>query len=124
MVWIPPEHLHFGSGSSHQDRPAYSVTPGGRGVVFVVLPCTSGPLGPMERFFELSEIHYEARGDRPGRVFPRTWVFDRAERVDFSATGPLQRYVTLSRQMIEKPFSWWRERGSKILDAPPKPNRA
>jgi hypothetical protein len=78
----------------------------------------------MDRFFELNETCYHTRGDRPWLVFPRTWIYERAERLDFTITGSLARYVTLSRQMIGRPCTWWRERGSKILDAPPKPNRA
>lgn len=116
MVWVPPEHLNFGSGSGHEDRPAYSVTPGGRGLIFWVLPCTSGPLGSMERFFQLWTIHFATQGDRPNRVFARTWIFERAEKLDFRATGPLARYVTLTRDMIDKPFAWWRDRGMPRRD--------
>ena len=81
-------------------------------MIFWVLPCTSGPLGSMESFFQLWTIHFAGRGDRPGRVFPRTWIFERAEKLDFRATGRLDRYVTLSREMIDKPYAWWKERGT------------
>lgn len=124
MVWVPPQYLTFGTGSGHLDRPSYSVTPGGRGMVFVVLPCTSNPLGALQRFYELTEIHYKTRGDRPWSVYSHTWAFDRAERVNFSVTGPLDRYVTLTSSEIQKPYLWWQERGSQILDEPPKPSRA
>jgi len=120
MVWVPPCHLKFGEGSGHQDRPAYSVTPGGRGMLFIVLPCTSRDPGPTDRFYELWSIHYRTRvdrqgndvpdGDRPWSVYSRTWIFECAEKLDFNVTGPLATYVRLTKGAMNKPCEWWRER--------------
>jgi len=78
----------------------------------------------MERFFEIKDIYYETRGDRPGRVFSRTWIFERAETLDYRVTGPLDTYVKLTREVSNRPNAWWRDRGRKILTGPPKPHRA
>jgi hypothetical protein len=134
MVWVPHQYLSVGTGSGHMDRPSYSVTPAGRGMSYVVLPCTGEYPGRSERFFELWSICYRTfitpngeelpEGDRPRSVYPRTWIHEVAEKLDYRVTGGLLTYVRLTSTAIGKPFAWWRERGSKILDAPPKPNRA
>ena len=116
MVWVPPEFLKFGSGSGHGERPAYAVTPSGRGIIFWVLPCTSIPPDAYKnRFFELWNIYFENYGDRPSNVFARSWLYERAEKLDFRATGPLERYVKLMRDWIGKPYAWWQERGMPRL---------
>ena len=105
------QFLGFGANAGHGDRPAYSVTPGGRGAIFWALPCTSGPYEAADRFFELSSIHYKDFGDRPASVYSRTWAYERAERLDSRATGPLAAYARLTRAVIDKPYAWWRDRG-------------
>jgi len=121
MVWIPAsclDYRKFGEKSGHGDRPAYSVTPRDRGLLCIVLPCTSEPVEARERFYEMQDIHYQDLGDRPYAVYKRTWIYEEAQKVNFREIGPLARYATLPREEMPKPFAWWSDRGRRIRDEP------
>ena len=117
MVWVPPGFMWFGTGSGHGARPAYSVTPAGRGMVFMALPSTGSPPSRPLSFFELRrDFHFCSLGAQPGNVLMRTWLFECAEKLDYRTTGPLETYAKLENSIVNKPCEWWRERGAKHRD--------